>query len=29
MAEEAMTLFHDIYKTCNEDPTGEIEGVPV
>lgn len=29
MAEEAMTLFYDIYQTCNDEPTGEVEGVPV
>ena len=29
LAEEAHTLFYDIYQTCNDDSTGEIEGVPV
>ena len=27
--EEAMTLFYDIYQTCNDDPKDDIEGAPV
>ena len=29
LAEEAHTLFHDIYQTCTEETTGDVEGVPV
>tara|TARA_Y100000296_G_C5010348_1_gene174755 strand:- start:95 stop:313 length:219 start_codon:yes stop_codon:yes gene_type:complete len=29
LAEEAFTLFYDIYQTCNEESQDDIEGVPV
>ena len=29
LAEEAMTLFYDIYQTCGDESQDDVEGVPV